>query len=214
VLGLLLLAVVVGLWTAWRTITSPLPPIGGGQVIDLVETPAPEEEPTEPDEDATADDGAESTPETAAPVPPRIASAQQLDPPPTGDDNEHPEAVPFGFDGDPSTFWYTRWYASPEYGMKPGVGYAVTLEQPTAVASVTLLTSVQGGMVEVRATDPSTPTQGDVLASGEMGPETVLTFAEPVEAAHIVLWFPRLPQDPEGRNRVILNEIVLNGPAG
>ena len=39
-------------------------------------------------------------------------------------------------------------------------------------------------------------------------------LAEPVEAAHIVLWFPRLPQDSDGRNRVILNEVVLAGPAG
>lgn len=217
VLGILLIAVVVGLWTAWRTITSPLPPIGGGEVIDLIETPAAEGEEAAPAPGEGAAEGDDAGGEESAdtpPVPPRIASAQQLDPPPTGDNNEHPEAVDLAFDGDPSTFWYTRWYASPEYGMKPGVGYAVTLEEPTAVASVTLLTSVQGGLVEVRATDPATPTQGDVLASGEMGPETVLTFSEPVEAAHIVLWFPRLPQDSDGRNRVILNEIVLNGPAG
>lgn len=219
VLGILLLAVVLGLWTAWRTITSPLPPIGGGEVIDLVEEPAGEEGDAAAEDGAAADDGGggeqtDGADAGAAPVPPQIASAQQLDPPPTGDNNEHPEAVPFGIDGDPSTFWYTRWYASPEYGMKPGVGYAVTLAEPTAVASVTLQTSVQGGLVEVRATDPSTPTEGEVLASGEMGPETVLTFPEPVEAAHIVLWFPRLPQDSDGRNRVILNEVVLNGPAG
>jgi murein biosynthesis integral membrane protein MurJ len=219
VLGIILLAVVVGLWTAWRTITSPLPPIGGGEVIDLVEEPADEEPAAGDGGEAEAADGAEDEAADeeaapAAPAAPVIASAQQLDPPPTGDDNEHPEAVPFGFDGDPSTFWYTRWYASPEYGMKPGVGYAVTLAEPAVVASVTLQMSVQGGLVEVRATDPSTPTEGEVLASGEMGPETVLTFPEPVEATHIVLWFPRLPQDSDGRNRVILNEVVLNGPAG
>ncbi|WP_225752582.1 hypothetical protein [Actinotalea sp. Marseille-Q4924] len=178
-----------------------------------METPA-EPEAEAPAEEAPAE-GAEggSAEAEAGPVPPQIASAQQLDPPPTGDNNEHPEAVPLAHDGDPSTFWYTRWYASPDYGMKPGVGYAVTLAQPTAVASVTLQTSVNGGVVEVRATDPSTPTEGPVLASGPLGPETVLTFPEPVEAAHIVLWFPQLPQDSDGRNRVVLNEVVLNGPA-
>ncbi|EYR63538.1 hypothetical protein N866_20060 [Actinotalea ferrariae CF5-4] len=214
VLGLLLVAVIVGLFAAWRTITSPVPPIGGGQVIDLVETPADGEAP--PEEGAAAgEDGATegSDDGAAAPVAPRIASAVQVDPPPMGDDNEHPEAVPFGFDGDPSTFWFSRWYANPEYGMKPGIGYAVTLAEPTAVASVTIQTPVTGGLVEVRATDPSTPTTGEVLASGPLSPETVLTFPEPVEAAHIVLWFPRLPQDVDGRNRVVINEVVLNGPA-
>lgn len=212
VLGILLLAVVLGLWTAWRTITSPLPPIGGGQVIDLVETP-PEAEGEAPPEDGGA--SPEETEEEAEPeplVPPEIVSAQQLDPPPMGDNNEHPEAVDLAIDGDPSTFWFTRWYANPEYGMKPGVGYAVTLAEPTAVAGVTLQTSVNGGMVEVRATDPETPTEGEVLASGPMSAETVLTFEEPVEAAHIVLWFPLLPQDAEGRNRVILNQVSVVGP--
>jgi murein biosynthesis integral membrane protein MurJ len=213
VLGILLLAVVLGLWTAWRTITSPLPPIGGGQVIDVVEAPPEAEGEAPPPEDGAAapEDGAEAegAPEVA---PPQIASGQQLDPPPMGDDNEHPEAVDLAFDGDPSTFWFTRWYANPEYGMKPGVGYAVTLVEPTLVAGVTLQMSVNGGLVEVRATDPSTPTEGEVLASGPMSPETVLTFAEPVEAAHIVLWFPTLPQDSDGRNRVVLNEVLLNGP--
>lgn len=218
VLGLLLLAVVVGLWTAWRTFTAPLPPIGGGQVIDVVETPAPsdEEPPAEGEgEGEAAQEGTEEpAEEDEAPVAPVIASGQQIDPPPMGDDNEHPEAVDLAFDGDPSTFWYSRWYANPEYGMKPGIGYGVTLAEPAQVATVRLLTSVNGGTVEVRATDPATPTEGEVLASGPLSPETVFTFEEPVEAEHIVLWFPVLPQDGEGRNRVILNELVLEGPAG
>ncbi len=50
--------------------------------------------------------------------------------------------------------------------MKSGIGYAVTLAQPATVSKVTLITSSTGGNVEVRATSPSTPTDGPVLASG------------------------------------------------
>ncbi len=44
---------------------------------------------------------------SAAPV---IASAQQIDPPPDGDNNEHPELVGRAIDGDPNTMWVSRTY--------------------------------------------------------------------------------------------------------
>ena len=67
-----------------------------------------------------------------------------------------------------------------------------------------------GGNVEVRATDPSTPTQGEVLASGPLSPTTVLKLKTPTEARTIVLWFTQLPQNPAGENRVELFEVKLS----
>jgi hypothetical protein len=154
--------------------------------------PAPEE----PAEPATA---------------PAIASAAQVDPPPGGDQNEHPEAVPFAIDGDPSTTWFTRTYNNPSFGgLKPGVGYAVTLAEPATVTTVTLLVQGSGGRVEVRATDAAAPTQGDVLAESALGEETVLTLAQPTETQSIVLWFTELPQAPDGANRLELAEVRLS----
>ena len=132
-----------------------------------------------------------------------------LDPPPGGDDNEHPEAVHLAIDGDPATFWFSRSYASPTYGMKPGIGYAVTLAEPAAVSTVTLRVNGSGGVVEVRLVDPAAPADGEPLASGPLSPETVLTFP-PTVGQHVVLWFPALPQTPDGSNRIELYEVAVS----
>lgn len=166
------------------------------------------ERPALPGEDPT---NVESTPSaTEAPVvTPVIESGDQLDP--QGDNNEHPEAVHLAYDQDPSTFWFTRTYQSATFqGMgREGIGYAVKLEQAAPVSTVYLSTNNTGGNVEVRATDPNTPAEGKVLASGPMSAEMTLDLSETVEAEHIVLWFTELPQTSNGDNRVELREITL-----
>lgn len=213
VLGIVAVLVVIGLFWAFKALTAPAPPIGGPQGFDLTgngdNTGA-----DAADDPATAapavEDPAVDGPAVDPAAVPVIASAQMIDPPPGGDNNEHPEAVPLAIDGDPSTFWYTRTYASPTFGMKPGVGFAVTFAEPATVTTVTLLVNGTGGMVEVRATDPSTPTQGDVLASGALGPQTVLTLSAPTATQNIVLWFTALPQTPGALNRVELLEVQVS----
>lgn len=209
VLTLFLAAVIIGVVVAWKALTAPAPPIGGTDGFGDVQSQATEE-PT--DEATTPPEGEETTEppvETETPsAPPVIASAQQIDPPPQGDNNEHPEAVDRAIDEDPESYWFSRTYASPTYGMKPGIGYAVTLAEPAQVRSVTLHTNSVGGHVQIRATDPSTPTAGDPLAEGPMQNVTTFTF-DPVEATHVVLWFTELPQVPDGRNRIELTTITV-----
>lgn len=206
VLLLVGLVIVVGLFTAYRALTEPVDlagepsdpaPVASGPAAEPTPEPTPAEQEPEP---------------AATPAgPPVIASAAQLDPPPDGDQNEHPEAVPLAVDGDPATAWFTRTYSSPVFGgLKTGVGYAVTLAEPTTVSTVTLQVRGTGGRVEVRATDPGTPTQGEVLAEGALGPETVLTLSRPTETQHVVLWFTELPQTPDGSNRIELAEVTLS----
>ncbi|MDT0165206.1 hypothetical protein Q9R32_06540, partial [Actinotalea sp. AC32] len=213
VLGAMVLAVVIGLVVAWNTFTRPAPPIGGSDGFGDIAVDEQGEPGAEGEGEAggSGDEGgeqpAEEPAEEAPTVPPVIASAVQLDPPPQGDDNEHPEAVDRAIDGDPSTFWFSRTYASPTYGMKSGIGYALTLAEPATVTEVRLYVNGAGGNVELRMTDPSTPTQGEVLASGPLGPETVLTLAQPTQGQHVVLWFTALPQTPDGRNRIELTEV-------
>jgi hypothetical protein len=153
---------------------------------------------------------AEPSPEETAPAeepagPPVIASLAPLDP--EGDGGENPELTPRAMDGDPATIWRSRSYVNPEYGMKTGIGLAITLQQPATVSSVGLDLRGTGGLVQVRATSAEAPTEGEILAEGEMGPDTVLTF-EPVETGSIVLWFPRLPTaESDGKNRIELAEV-------
>ena len=167
------------------------------------------------DADAVPDPAAEpGTAPSEAPAPPpvvvpAIASGAQLDP--LGDNNEHPELQDKAIDGDSTTSWYTRSFNSSAFGgLKTGVGYAVTLAAPADVTTVFLTTNGAGGNVEVRATDPSRPTEGEVLASGPLAPETVLTLSSTVSTQSIVLWFTDLPAMPSGKFRVELFEIALS----
>ncbi|PJI91082.1 hypothetical protein [Luteimicrobium subarcticum] len=144
-------------------------------------------------------------------VRPVIAKGAQVDPPPQGDNNEHPEAVENAFDGDIDTYWYTRTYGTPQFGgLKDGVGYEITLEQAAPVSTIVLDTNDTGGHVEVRATTADKPTSGPVLAEATFAPETNLTFSKPVTAKSFVLWFDELPTTKDGKLRVELNEIQLS----
>ena len=162
---------------------------------------------------ATSEPGATQQPtqEPTQDVRPIIAKGQQVDPPPQGDQNEHPEAADRAYDGDLKTYWYTRTYNTPQFsGLKSGVGYEITLEQAAPVSRIVLDTNNSGGKVEVRATDADHPTDGTVLASASFGPETTLSFDKPVTAKRFVLWITELPKTTEGKNRVELNEIQIS----
>ncbi|OLT46110.1 hypothetical protein [Cellulosimicrobium sp. CUA-896] len=167
-------------------------------------------------EETTDGDGAEepAAPEPAPEVRPAIASGTALDP--QGDENpdnegEHPELAAQAYDGQPETAWYSRRYNSPDFaGLKSGIGYAITLEQAAPVQTIVVDTTVEGGNVEIRATSPDAPTEGEVLASGPLSPGAEFTFAEPVEAESLVLWFTELPQNGQGENRVEINELLVS----
>lgn len=207
VLAVVAAVVLVGLYLAFQALTSPT----GTTSPDKAGAPGPSA--SAPAKESPAPSGGESpgagqNPATGAPV---IASGQQLDPPPDGDDNEHPEAVPLAIDGDPATVWMTRTYKSGDFaGLKKGVGYAINLSESATVSTVTLQVNGTGGRVEVRSTDPSTPTEGPVLAEGELSANTVLKLSAPTKTQHVVLWFTALAQTADGSNRIELAEVSVS----
>ena len=204
VLGLVAVMIIVVLYFAFQALTSPATHTPGGSSQT---TPAPSASTSSapsPSVSPTSSGPAVST--TAA-----IASGQSIDPPPGGDDNEHPELAPLAVDHDPGTSWTSRTYNKPTFGgLKPGVGYGVNLVAPALVTTVTLQVNGTGGRVEVRATDPSTPTQGPVLAEGVLSANTVLTLSTPTQTQHLVLWFTALPQTADGSNRIELAEVSVS----
>lgn len=204
VLVLVLAALGFGAVLAYRSLLAPSVPAVAGP-SPSAPVPTTEDPETEDPETETTDPEATETEEIP---PPRIASGLQLDP--DGDGDEHPEAVDRAYDGDMDTAWYTRWYNNPEMPGKSGLGYEITLEEETLVSGVTLYIDGEGGHVEVRSTTGDAPTDGEVLASGSMSPETVLFFDEPVRTGNLVLWFTELPVTAEGDNRVMLYEIELD----
>ncbi|MDO8122092.1 murein biosynthesis integral membrane protein MurJ [Isoptericola sp. b490] len=212
VLLMVAVAVVMGVVLAWQSLTRPAPSLTGSTdgFVDLSQTPTQTSTPTpSTSETSTSETSSPSASPTPTPVAPVIASAQQVDPPPDGNNNEHPELVDRAIDGDPSTMWYSRTYVSPTYGMKKGIGFAIQLKEEATVSKVTLIMSSTGGNVEVRATTADKPTDGPVLASGPMSATTELTFDKPVKTSSLVLWFTALPQTADGKNRVELHEVQV-----
>jgi hypothetical protein len=205
VLGLVALAVVIGVVVALANVLSPFrsddDATAGAATQAPVATAPPAEQPAEGDGAAAG--------EAPAAVPPVIAGVNSIDP--SDGDGEHEELVGRLVDGDPATTWYTHTYNRPDFaGFKDAVGLVITLQAPATVTSVTLDVNGAGGNVEVRSTDAANPTAGDVLAAGALAPQTVLTLAQPTETQSIVLWFTSLSQTPDGQNRIEISNVAVS----
>jgi hypothetical protein len=145
--------------------------------------------------------------EPPAEVHPVVVSGTVIDPYGDGERSVNANAVT---DGDPSTFWYTYTYATPQFGgLKPGVGFFIELEQTAPVSSITFYANGGGGQVEIRQTTPDDPSGGQLLGTAEFGTETTYSFGGNVELDSIMLWITNLPQLPDGRYRLELREVTL-----
>ncbi len=81
-----------------------------------------------------------------------IRSVSSFDP--AGDGEEHEDEVGNLVDGNPSTTWRTSNYNGPDFaGLKPGVGFVLVLEGPTALGSLELLGTSKGFDAEVVVAD-------------------------------------------------------------
>lgn len=157
---------------------------------------APSQQPTQ---------GSQPAPPAKAPAP-EISNIDVLDP--QGDGAENPELLSRAFDGDDETFWRSRSYVDPKYGMKNGIGLAIHLVAKTNVTGVTLQLHGEGGHVQV-STNAGDPPAGPILAEADMSATTELTF-DATETDIIVLWFDTLPTAAsDGKHRVELQGITL-----
>ncbi|WP_148220808.1 hypothetical protein [Xylanimonas cellulosilytica] len=206
VLGILLVGVILAAGWAIRNALQPFESVADPGGSTTTSAPAADTDPTDTTEPPADDEATPETPATEAR--PIIEFGDQVDPF-GGGDGEKPEAAPLAWDGDPSTFWYTYTYNTPQFGgLKEGVGFVITLREVAPVNSITLLTNSTGGHVQVRKTTADAPTEGPVLAEGPFDLTTELKFAQAEVGDSFVLWVTELPQSG-GRNRLELAEITL-----
>ncbi|WP_422116054.1 hypothetical protein [Brachybacterium sp. UNK5269] len=117
-------------------------------------------------------------------------------------------------DGDPTTYWSSQYYASPDYGgLKDGVGVRLNFAEPSTLTAVTVTTARNnGGAIELRALNDD-GSLGDVLATGELAGDGQVRLepGEPVDADKAALWIPELPPDSNesGRFRARIAEIQV-----
>lgn len=206
VIALVVVVVIIGVVVAFQLLTKPVTPRDDAVPAPVVTSSAPTE--------STAPSAPAAQPTSAAPTGPAggtpvIASVSTIDPSDAA--GEHEEIATRAVDGDPATAWYTHTYNKPDFsGIKPAVGFVLNFASATTVTSVTLHVNGTGGNVELRATDPASPTAGAVLASGPLAADTMLTLSTPTQTSSIVLWFTALSQTADGSNRIEITEITVS----
>jgi hypothetical protein len=127
-----------------------------------------------------------------------IASAVQIGPA-MDCSGQQPEQAPLAIDGDPTTYWHTCRYQSPNFGgLALGAGLVINLREPATVSTVILQTNSTGGHVQIRQTTAEDPGGGLLLAEGRFAFTTVLELAEPTELDSLVVWITELPPADDG----------------
>lgn len=205
------IVVMVALVIALTSITRDL----GGLLDDPLETSAPPtsaapteedtgEAPVEPTEEATEEPELPAAELTGVEL---FAPNSDLEP-----DNADQQSRMH--DGDPSTYWSSKHYASPHYGgLKEGVGVRLDFGEPSTFTGVMVTTALNnGGTIELRAVNDD-GSLGDVLASGDLAGdgEVRLMAPEPLETERVALWISELPPDSneQGRFRARIAEIQV-----
>jgi hypothetical protein len=133
---------------------------------------------------------------------------QALDP--QGDDSENNDLAARAIDGDTSTAWRSERYDNAQFGgIKKGVGLAVDLGDPVRVAAVTLTAPGSGGLVELRSADSPDYDGSSRIARGRIdgSGHVALNPGKAVTTRYLIVWFTRAPQQSNGENRVLVDEI-------
>jgi len=116
----------------------------------------------------------------------------------SGDD---PADAPLAIDGISGTAWHTSWYASANLGgLQSGTGLLVDLGKPMAITLVRLRLGLSpGAHLVLRAGDSPAPASLKVVES-EAGAGGVVRLrpAAPYVARYLLVWFTRLPLNPNG----------------
>jgi eukaryotic-like serine/threonine-protein kinase len=150
-----------------------------------------------------------------------ISSATAFDPPP-GDGSEHDDEIDRVIDGqsgsDRESVWDTEWYHTANLGgLKPGVGFYLTLENEAAITELAIESPSEGWNVEIYiAPGPADDITGwgeavAAIDGGEPGVNRV-ELDEEVRGGAVLVWFTFLsPQPDDPRFRVDVAEVQVLG---
>lgn len=135
---LVVLALIVGIQNVARIGDSDDPtPAQTKVTVTATRTPSQ----TATDTPSSPTDTSSTTTSTDGTLPPgatiAIVGGKGFDP--EDDNTESDKLVPLSYDGNPTTYWKSRWYGSDSYnGGKSGVGLVLDLAAPSAITEVTV----------------------------------------------------------------------------
>jgi putative peptidoglycan lipid II flippase len=157
---------------------------------------------------------------TTTTTPPRPLAVQKVtDMNPFGDGHEHPERVANVIDGDPSTTWVTQSYLQDFPHLKPGVGLAFDLHDPSPVSSLRVTTVRPGWTASIYVSDKAANVNdlaswgNPVTSFTAADSTTVVNLPKGTHGAALLIWFTSLGTQPgtDGQYRVEIAEVELDG---
>ncbi len=150
-------------------------------------------------------------------VEPVINAGRPVDP--LGDNEEMDELAPGAIDGNPDTAWKTEPYRRPGFsGVKTGVGYLISLENPSVLTRLTLRSPTQGWSARVFVgTTPIEGTEGwdfGPFELNEIEGDGQINFDD-ATGSYVLIWltFEGRTPDEESEdgfvNQFTLTDVVL-----
>jgi hypothetical protein len=200
--GFLAVVTVLGFWGASR--------IGSATHLDLgSQTPKGTVTVTGPAATVTPPAQTGSAPAPGGgPIP--VLSATGFDP--EGDNAERNGEAPRVFDGNPSTFWSSEGYSSPNLGgLKKGVGVLLDLGQVRRVSRVQLILPTASDVtVYLGANRSLDGAKALGTSAGKAGTIDLAAAGGPVSGQYVIVWFTKVSQVPDGRFRATLAEVTAS----
>jgi eukaryotic-like serine/threonine-protein kinase len=119
---------------------------------------------------------------------------------PDGSPDRHADTASAATDGNPSTYWYTQIYFSPEFGnLKSGLGLVVDAGRRVKLGSLAVHTPTPGFVAQIKAGNSRQGPFTDDSASQTVGSATTFHLAGKT-AQYYVVWITRLP--PGGKAEI------------
>lgn len=113
--------------------------------------------------------------------------------------------------------WYSSWYMTPEFGdLQAGTGLLLDLGETVAVSSVRLaLGSPPGADIQLRVgNSASLADLHSAARAADVGGIVRLPVTAPASGRYVLVWFTRLPPDPQGTYQISVYSVIVYGVAG
>ncbi|HLJ98815.1 MAG TPA: hypothetical protein VKU39_02780 [Streptosporangiaceae bacterium] len=127
-----------------------------------------------------------------------------------GDDPQNARSV---LGGGSRTPWTTDWYNTAEFGgLQTGTGLLLDLGSARTVGAVTVTLALPGVNFQLRAGQSADLASLGVVSTQQgVGGTVQLSFAHPVHARYLLIWFTRLAPDGAGTYQAKVGSVTVRG---
>jgi transcriptional regulator with XRE-family HTH domain len=127
---------------------------------------------------------------------------------------DNPGTAGLAIDASSATAWRTDWYTSARFGnLYPGTGLLLHMGRPVTVTAARIsLGRIPGASLQLRVgAAPVLAALRPVAHAAGVGGVVHLRLASPAHGRYVLIWFTRLPQNPDGTFQASVYNVHLVG---